>query len=183
MGEVVGEEGREEARRVNARPAGISGRGGEEEGAPPLPRGPRRAPPRRPGRRGDGVEDAARRGAAPQLKTFPSRKLANRSLVSRCHFRIGLLWQLAGRTTLCSLSLRARCGGSARRQLYPLKHRPQPRQAALGGLRAVQRPVRTGSATEDYQPLAGGVSKAKGSGFAFFLGRVSDARWLYFVSL
>lgn len=91
-GEVRGWGGPAEARRVNARPAGVSGRSGEGEGGgAPLRRGPRRASPRHPGRRGGGEEATAGRVAAAQLKTLPKRKLANRSLPSCAHFRRGRL--------------------------------------------------------------------------------------------
>lgn len=73
---------------MNARPAGVSGSGGEGEGGGAQLR---RASPRRPGRRGGGEEDSAGPVSAPQLQTLPDRKLANRNLAPRAHIRLGLL--------------------------------------------------------------------------------------------
>lgn len=71
-GEVGGRGGREEARRVNARPAGVSGSGGEGEGGgAPL----RRASPRRPGRRGAGRRTPPAQSPSPSCKHYPTGSL------------------------------------------------------------------------------------------------------------
>lgn len=150
-----GRGGREEARRVNARPAGVSGRGRERrggggDGAPAPARAPTRAPevPWTAWGRGGGRCPPGRCAWVKNTLQQEARRRRPgvlRLLSDRAALAAG------GRTPLCPLSLRARCGGSARRQLYPLRHPPRPR-AAGGGVRVVQRPVRTGSATGDAQP-------------------------------
>lgn len=167
---------------MNARPAGVSGSGGEgvREGRPARAR-PRGAP--------DGVgagrEDTAGPVSAPQLQTLPDRKLANRNLAPRAHIRLGAALS-SGRAAggRCPASLRGQVRlGSPQTTLFT-----QDTGSGRGGLAVQAAGCRRSARTlppgtpglRRWHLQADGDGQGRGSPSSWV--GMLDARWLYFVS-
>lgn len=168
---------------MNARPAGVSGRGRERggDGAPAPARAQTRAPevPWPAWGRGGG---RCRPGRCARVKNTPTGSLETeaRSPASTFGSRCSSSWR-------ADTPLPAFAPGQVRRvcsQTTLSAQTPAPAEGSRrrGASRAAAGPHGLGHRGRP-APRRWCLPKAEGTEFAFFLGRMSEARWLCFVSL